>query len=165
MHEFAAPWSASLKILTTLSVATLCAVAWFGLTQNASSNPVGFAMTGILPLILLVAGAFFIIRGYTLNGRQLLVHRLGWTTRLDLSRLQSAEVDATAMKGSLRVFGNGGLFCFAGKFKNKKLGYYRVWVTNPANAVILRLPDRILVVSPTPVQRFVQCVEAIAKPV
>ncbi len=52
------------------------------------------------------------------------------------------------MKGSIRTFGNGGLFCFSGRFRNRKLGSYRAFATDPKLAVVLRFPDKIVVVTP-----------------
>jgi len=52
------------------------------------------------------------------------------------------------MKGSLRLFGNGGLFSSSGLFWNRRLGRYRAFATDPGNAVVLEFPDRTLVVTP-----------------
>lgn len=48
------------------------------------------------------------IRGYSLKGRTLIVHRLGWNKEIDLTNLSKAYVDHKAMKGSWRLLGNGG---------------------------------------------------------
>ena len=84
-------------------------------------------------------GALFSIRGYRLEGGVLLVQRLGWNSRIDLAGLQSAEADPAAMNGSIRTFGNGGFFCFAGAYWNRRLRSYRAFVTHPRHAVVLRL--------------------------
>jgi hypothetical protein len=67
-------------------------------------------------------------------------------------------LDSTAMKGSIRIFGNGGLFSFSGSFRNRKLGSYRAYVTDVKNAVVIKLPSGVLVVSPDSPDRFVDAV-------
>jgi hypothetical protein len=109
----------------------------------------------VAPLLLLGATAFFMIRGYRLTAQTLLVQRLGWQTALSLDDLQSAEVDPEAMRRSLRTFGNGGLFCVAGHFWNRKLGAYRAFATDPQRAVVLRFSNRTVVVTPDRPETFV----------
>jgi len=94
------------------------------------------------------------IRGYVLFDNTLIIERLGWQTKIDLSKLATAEVDPTAMAKSIRTFGNGGMFCFAGLFHNKTLGTYRAFATDMRKCVILRFPNRIIVVTPDEPQRF-----------
>lgn len=79
---------------------------------------------------------------------------------MDLTDLQSVEVDPRAMTKSIRLIGNGGLFCFAGLFKNKHLGKYRAFATNPRNAVVLRFSHRTVVVTPEEPESFAEAIEA-----
>lgn len=76
----------------------------------------------LFPLVIIAGGALFTIRGYTLTPDTILVHRLFWTTRLPLTGLQSVQFEPDAMRGSIRTFGNGGLFSFTGFFRNKDIG-------------------------------------------
>ena len=73
-------------------------------------------------LILIVA--LFQVRGYVLTSKQLIVKRLFWKNRVNLSSLVSAEFDSQAMSNSWRIFGNGGFFSITGLFWNQKLGIY-----------------------------------------
>jgi hypothetical protein len=59
------------------------------------------------------------------------------------------------MQGSIRTFGNGGLFGFIGLFRNKKLGRYRAFATDEKNAVVLRFATHTLVITPEQPQRAV----------
>jgi hypothetical protein len=115
----------------------------------------------LLPLLVLVGAAFFVIRGYTVSGQTLRIHRLGWDSTLDLQQLRSATVDPEAMRRSLRTFGNGGLFCFAGRFRSQKLGPYRAFATDPKRAVVLTFADRTVVVTPDDPAAFVAQLQAI----
>jgi len=59
------------------------------------------------------------------------------------------------MRGSLRLFGNGGLFAITGWFWNRKLGRYRAFATDPARAVVLRYATRRILLTPDDVQKFI----------
>jgi Bacterial PH domain len=152
--HFKAPWSTTLKLMTLLCCVICGGIALAGIlyfTGNPGSAK--WSMIGI-PLLILIGSAPFMVRGYTLEDRRLIIHRLGWTTHFDLSSLNSATPDPQAMARSIRLFGNGGLFSFCGLFHNRHLGNYRAFATAPQNSVVLRFPDRTLVVTPDDPQRF-----------
>jgi len=117
----------------------------------------------LLAIILLVALPPLIVaetfaarvRGYTLTEREIIVHRGLWDTRLTLAGLRSVKGDAEAMRGSARVFGNGGLFSITGRFWNRKLGWYRAFATDQSRAVVLRYADRTIVITPHDPQQFI----------
>jgi len=115
----------------------------------------GVFTTWLLPAV--VIGAIpFVILGYQITDDAILIRRLFWTTNLSRSGLKSAEVMPEAMKGSLRLFGNGGGFSFAGFYWNKTLGNYRAFVTNPKRPVVLRYSFKTIVVSPDNPEDFVK---------
>ncbi len=148
-NEFSAPWSTSLRLITLLSTGVLLSLPLFALVNNVGDMRFEFAIVIVLlPVTILVISAFFMIRGYEVRNNVLHIQRLGWRTTLDLVGLESAETDPEAMKGSIRLFGNGGLFCFAGKFRNKKLGSYRAFATDRKLAVVLKFRNKVVVVTP-----------------
>lgn len=162
--QFGAPWAASLKLMTVLLVALLLGIALIGLFGGGNANGLWLLTMVMVPLLILLAGIAFMIRGYDLETDTLRVYRLGWSTRLDLRGLRDAEVDPAAMMGSMRVFGNGGLFCFAGRFRNRQLGTYRAFATDPRQAVVLRLRDRTVVITPDDPEKFLDEVRKILSP-
>jgi hypothetical protein len=109
-----------------------------------------------LPLVVVVGAALFMVRGYVVTADEILVQRPLWSTRFERSRLQSATIDPDALRSSIRLFGNGGLFSFTGVFRSPKLGRYRAYVTDPARCVILRFADRVVVISPADPAAFVR---------
>ena len=96
------------------------------------------------------------IRGYTTTSDAILIHRMFWTTRLPLVGLRSVEYEPEAMRWSIRIFGNGGFFSFTGLFRNKQLGVYRAFVTDPRRTVVLRYADQSVVISPATPEEFVR---------
>lgn len=152
-QRFNAPWSRELGMMTALAMA-ICGGAFFIGIQMSSAHPwAKFSATGIL-LAVLAGGVLFMVRGYSLASHTLIVHRAGWATRLDLTSLISATPDSSAIDGSIRIFGNGGLFAFSGWFRNKRLGKYRAFGTDPRRCVVLRFPNRTVVVTPENPQQF-----------
>jgi PH (Pleckstrin Homology) domain-containing protein len=156
MKTYSAPWS---KLLagTTAFGTLVCVGAAVAVALNAKNEPGREAIVtaaAILPMFVVVISALFTIRGYTITADEILVQRLLWPTRFERARLQSASVDPEALRGSIRLFGNGGLFSFSGWFRSPKLGRYRAFVTDPARTVILRFADRIVVISPSDPDAF-----------
>ena len=153
--KFNAPWGKALKVMTGISVLIMAHIPVIGMLTGPREN-IGWILGMIVvPLLTLLIAAFFTIRGYVLTADTLLVQRLGWNTKLNLSGLRSAEADPRAMEKSIRTCGNGGLFCFAGLFRNKKLGSYRAFATDPRLAVVLRFDSRAVVVTPENPEHFV----------
>jgi hypothetical protein len=116
----------------------------------------GWGRYGILAIFLVAAT--FAIRGYSVRDGELLIHRLGWSTRFDLAGLSSVEVNPNATMGSIRALGIGGLFGFVGRFHNSILGSYKAYATNDANAVVLRFEGETIVVTPDAPAAFAQAV-------
>ncbi|HKI85305.1 MAG TPA: PH domain-containing protein [Thermoanaerobaculia bacterium] len=121
----------------------------------------------ILPLVVgssafvLVACALFTIRGYRLDATAIYVQRLLWETRIPLRGLTTAWASGDAMKGSIRLAGNGGAFSFSGLYRSKRLGRYRAFVTAPALSVVLELADKTVVITPDSPQRFLDRLAAL----
>ena len=151
MKNFKAPWSTSLIIISSL-VTFVCAGMAIGFILSGRGP---LALVAWVPLAIILGSALFTIRGYTLTPDAILIHRLFWTTRLPLIGLQSAKFEPDAMRGSIRTFGNGGLFSFTGFFRNKALGAYRAFVTDLHRTVVLRFPSRTVVVSPSTPEEFI----------
>ena len=106
---------------------------------------------------MLLSGALpFIVRGYTITGDTILVHRLLWDTKLPRAGLESATAEPDAKRRSIRTFGNGGAFSITGWYRNKRLGSYRAFVTDPRRAVVLRYANRRVVLSPDAPEDFVR---------
>lgn len=160
---FAAPMGMLVRVVTLmvgLFLLALSSVAIFGMDQKELWVRTLVAMTG--PSILGIS-ALFAVRGYELRMGSLIVRRPLWETIVPLEGLTEVEVNPEAMRGSLRLLGNGGLFAFAGWFRNRRLGMYRAFVSNPARSVVLRFPKRTVVVSPDRPEEFAAAIKALAR--
>jgi hypothetical protein len=156
---FGAPWGTPLKSMTAVSIAILTGIPLIGISSGPRENVGWILVMVVMPLAILIIAAFFAIRGYLLTPQTLFVQRLGWKSKIDLTDLASAEPDPDAMAKSIRTCGNGGIFCFAGFFHNRKLGSYRAFATDRKRSVILRFPGRTVVVTPDRPDEFVETIK------
>jgi hypothetical protein len=154
-RHFHAPWGRALLITSVAVTVILLAVSGFALWRTGDSRP-------LLWLSLLMLGAApFVVRGYQLQGRCLLIKRLFWSTKIPLDGLVSATSDSRAMRGSIRTFGNGGLYSISGWYWSRRLGAYRAFVTDMNRTVVLRFQNRTIVISPAEPDSFVAAVAEI----
>ncbi len=157
MKYFPAPWGWPLILISALATLTLAGISAFIATDAARHSGGPPLWVALLPLLALAFTAPFAIRGYTLMpGEFLLVHRLFWATTLPLAGLESASFEPQVLSRCLRVWGNGGLFAFSGFYWSRRTGFFRAFVTDLRETVVLRFPGRIIVVSPAPAEEFVQ---------
>lgn len=156
---FGAPFGRMLKLTTALALFVCFGIPLIGLfSYSEFPGPLLWSMM-LLPLLFVAGAAAFMIRGYSVTEGMLVIHRLGWNFHLELGSLISAEADPSALSGSIRLAGNGGLFAFCGWFRNQKLGVYRAFCTDTAHAVVLRFRDRTIVVTPDQPEKFVEAVK------
>jgi len=161
--EFSAPWSRSLRLTTAVSVAVLLGVTLAGLLLGPRQLLLWrLAMLGV-PLMVLLGALPFMVRGYVLTETHLEVRRLGWRTVLPLAGLVTVTGEPQGLRGSLRLFGNGGLFGISGWFWNRRIGRFRAYATDPERVVLLRYGDgKKVVVTPHDVQHFIVRARALA---
>jgi len=157
----AAPWPVLLKIVSLVSTLVLGGAAYVLHRTIPYGTQAPFAETfgtwiALVPPLILVGSALFIVTGYEVATEGLGIGRLLWTTHCDWLGLEAAWHDPAAMKGSLRIWGNGGLYSVTGFYRNRALGSYRAFVTDPKRAVVLRFTNRTLVVSPADPDAFLR---------
>lgn len=155
LREFyPAPSSRTLSLTTILGIVILLGGAGILFVAPDWRLELRFALAGLL-IAIVVFCWLFSVRGYAIRMGTLEIHRPLWVTSLSIRDLQSAEIDPHAMKGSIRLCGNGGLFVFSGLFWNSRLRSFRAWVTDLKGTVVLRFPRRTIVLSPLEPEQFV----------
>lgn len=155
MKRYSANWS-RLLIVVSASTTVLCIGTAIVLLQTGGAI---FRWMALLPVALLVGAALFTVRGYEVGGDGILVRRLFWSTRLPLEGLSSANYEPEAMRSSVRLMGNGGLFSFTGYYWSKRLGRFRAFVTDLRRTVVLRYVDRTMLLSPEEPDSFAKELE------
>ncbi len=159
--HFKAPWGTGLKWSSALVTLFALAIMLSGFPMQNYRFPTG-SWTPLLwqffPALVLVGSLPFIVRGYTITNGTLHVHRLLWVTKIPLTGLQSAEIIPDSLCGSLRTCGNGGLYSYTGRYWNKRLGHYRAFVNDWKRPVVLRWPNKTIVLSCEEPEAFVSAV-------
>ena len=153
--EFSASWGMPLKAMTGFFVVIFAFLVGVDFSRLGPPMPWARELLLGIPVLVGIVSAFYMVRGYSLQGTTLGIQRLGWVKTFNLTNLVSAQADPDALRASVRVFGNGGLFSFCGWYRNKKLGMYRAYVTDARHAVVLRFSDKTVVVTPDESERFV----------
>ncbi len=151
----AAPMSALIRGATVFTYALMIVIIGFGLFTGPRELAVWTLSMVIMPLGFMAIGPLFMVQGYTLERDRLRIQRLGWSSSVDLGDLRDFNIDSEAMKGGWRIYGNGGLFCFSGYFRSRKLGNFRPFVTDPKLSVVLRTARKTFIVSPEDPEGFV----------
>jgi hypothetical protein len=155
-REFSAPWGNLLKIMSMGITLLLIAIFGYIAFLNRASMLHVTILYIIFPVIVLSTCLLLTVRGYSISEDSLLIKRLFWSTEVSLESLKSVEIDPKAMTGSIKTFGNGGLYSFSGKFRSRKLGSFNAYVTDLKNCVVLKTADRTVVVSPGNPELFVE---------
>jgi hypothetical protein len=164
MQRFeAAPWATALKAVSALGTLILVGVAW---AASRSAPPSGLehhvgALVALLSPAVAVGAILFVVRGYEIDSIELRIERLLWTTGIPLPAVARVWADPKALRGSLRIFGNGGLYSITGLYWSRKLGRYRAFITDPKRTVVVLGAGRVLVVSPSEPALFVDRVRAL----
>ena len=151
---FKAPWGTFVIAVSALVSVLLVGLPIIFTILSPGSEPLMFVAL-YSPILILIVAMFFMIRGYVLSGDALFVRRLFWNSKIDLSGLTTVEFNPEAMSKSIRTFGNGGLFAICGFFRNKTLGSYRAFATDPKKSVVLKFPGKVIVVTPDRPEEFV----------
>lgn len=159
--SFSAPWGRKVILLTILTSSLLLvlpAVQFIILrASHARAMSIWVLLTMlVVPPAVLLGCAFFMIRGYTLDAGRLITRRLLWSNTMDLGDLEAVYHDPVATNSSRKIWGNDGLFAMSGLFQNETLGRYRALVTDPKRAVVLKFPNRTVVVTPDDPGKFIR---------
>lgn len=162
-QEFTAPPGRAVKILTpvTLGVVVLACAGMVVAARLAPKMPGWVLAIGLgMPVASLAVTWAFSVRGYRLEGSDtLLVLRPGRVTRLSWAGLSGAEARPDAFRSVSMKAGSAGFLGYLGWFRSRALGAFRAWVTDPDRSVLLRFPDRQIVVSPDDRAAFISAIE------
>jgi len=124
--HYSAPWCLAVKIITVLSL--------------------------VLLFVPSAYGAFFSKDA----ALELRAERLGWQNRFALAKWLSWRSTRKRCAARCGCAGAAGCLDFFGWFRNKKLGVYHAYGTDPKLAVIIKLSRRTIAVTPESPEQFVK---------
>jgi hypothetical protein len=157
-----APPGARVRLTTLLSAVVLFMVITVVVVSMArDSNPPprpAFGAIGAIPVAVVLIFFAGKVRRYRLAGGELRVEFLFRTVRFPLAGLVGATVDREAMRGAWKLYGNDGLGAVSGRYRSKRLGPFRAYLTDVEHAVVLRWSAGCVVISPQQHSYFVEAV-------
>ncbi|HPC95518.1 MAG TPA: PH domain-containing protein [Sedimentisphaerales bacterium] len=114
-----------------------------------------------LPAVMIAITVLFAPLGFTVDPVGVIVNRMGPNVYIRHEEIATIERIEPRQAGfSIRVLGSGGFFGHFGWFYSRPLGWFRCYVTDRRELVVIRLHDgRKLVLSPHPAEVFVEYVE------
>ncbi len=135
------------------------ALLYFNLTKlpEAAGNPeiiMTLILSSLLMLVIFAGSYLYHVTAYQLTATDLIILRPLVDKSIPLSQLIGVEVPSKKqMSYTMRIFGNGGVFGYFGKFRNDHFGKMTWFVTQRKNYLALRLANQqILIISPDDLQ-------------
>jgi hypothetical protein len=121
------------------------------------------AMVAAVSLVMVALAYAFSPRGYTVSEGAIVVRRLIGDVRFPLERVREARrADAGDLAGTIRLWGNGGMFGYYGLFRTSRLGRCWWYLTNRRNTVVVITEAKTALFSPDDVEGFLAAVRASA---
>jgi hypothetical protein len=77
---------------------------------------------------------------------------------IPLTDSSSIEPAPNGFKGSIRLFGVGGLFGYTGLYWSKSVGRFTAYVTNRGHSILIKSDSRQVMISPDDVEGFMLAV-------
>ncbi len=159
IHFAAAPWPRSLKLISALGTVLILAVgvgAYLAIpVPSGFTHYFGLGVALVMPAILIFS-ILFAVTGYAVEGGDLYVERLFFPSRIPLAGLSKVKFDPGACRGSIRLWGNAGLYSFTGWYRSRALGRYRLFATDLSRAVVLSRLRQVVVVTPADPHAFIE---------
>jgi hypothetical protein len=165
MTYYETTWDSRVWGWTLVVGALLLWVLWGLLKSSVLATPMRFGSQGVAATILvglLLITFSFSPRGYEVKDGVLAVKTFARAFRFDLRNVVAVERASSAevFGGGVRTFGVGGLFGYYGYFNSPKLGKFLAFATARERLVVIRLADRVIVVSPNRPDEFVANLKA-----
>lgn len=89
-------------------------------------------------LLTLVVSYGYSIKSYTVTSDELIIHRPIKDRVIKIEDITEIRiVDSTDMQGTIRTFGNGGLFGYYGKYYNSNIGNMTWYATQRKNRILI----------------------------
>ncbi len=159
--RFGARWDRSLRWTTWLAVLILAGVA-FAAFHSTRTVPAAwpFALL-VCAIIAATAGSSWLLAptGYELRPAALTVLRRLLPVSVPLEQIRAVDRLADgALAWAFRVWGNGGMFGWYGRFWNRSLGPFRLYATRRTNLVRIDTDRELFVLSPDDPDAFVAAV-------
>lgn len=163
--RFKASWGTATWIITLFTMVLIVTLAVLLIVAPRFGDHHAGGLEALIAagvLLIPAITALFVPLGYELNDEGLVVRRYGPDIRVPWREIASIEPRVWSLWKSLglRLFGDGGLFGFAGWFWTRDLRTMRVSATRLDTLVVIHRRDaRPLILSPDDREAFIAAVE------
>lgn len=161
MARYASPWDRSLKVTTGFLFALMIAVSAVVLALYRAvpgdEAPRVLLLTPALILAVMIVAWALSPTGFTVEAGVVRVERPVRPVEIPLREIREVRVlPDGAMGGVIKTFGSSGAFGHFGWFWSRRLGAFRMYATRSKRLVRIVAGERTFVLSPEPVDRFVE---------
>jgi len=150
-------------ILGVASVIGFSEIVWIKLPLSALLLSALF--TPVVAALVFVICYRMQITGYSLENGTLTIHRKGKPVSIPLAGLKNFEPVENPFKRSIRIWGNGGIFGYYGKYRrvgtDKRT--FKAYVTDTQNCVMLETAQGWVAISPRDRDAFLHALDALQK--
>ncbi|SRR6266545_4729843 len=157
MRRFGAPWDRPLLLSTVALLAVILFAAIGGTSAALRADLRGIALAVALFAAGLAIGAWALAPSeFEIGAGRLRILRNGWRPHVVLlADIRAVSpVEPNALRGSIRIFGTGGLFGYYGLFRSPSFGSYRLYATRGTGLVLVRTERRLYVLTPDAPRAF-----------
>ena len=157
--RYGAAWGLRIWLFTGAAIVVAVGVVIGVFLRSSNDDPKSYWARRVVPVILfgVIGGtSLWMIRRFEITNDAIVVRRGLWSNRIALSDIESAELDAHACRGAWKTCGNDGLFAMHGQFRSRRLGKFQAYVTQPRNAIVLRVAGDTIVISPDNPRNFLK---------
>lgn len=162
-QEFAAPWDRLLVGISLVAGPLLALLppivmrsAILRLPPDQTGYIVWLVACGLAGPVVTALTFAWAPRRYRVTPRAIVIQRWVGAVVIDRHTIRRVTaLDAADLKGSLRLWGSGGLFGYYGRYWNRRLGHFRLYATQRRELVVIEA-DRTYVVSPHAADAFIE---------
>ena len=161
MARYASPWDRSLKLTTGLLVVVFVGITAFALTLTRTvpfhGDPRVLMLAPVVFLAVLGISWALGPSGFTIEAGVVRVERPLRPIEIPLREIREVGVlPDDGLRGAMKTFGSSGAFGHIGWFWSRRLGAFRMYATRSRRLVRIVAGKRTFVLSPEPVDRFVE---------
>jgi hypothetical protein len=150
---FSATFDTATLVTSGIACAALTAISFF--THST--------ITSILVAAVIAISYLYSPREYVIEGAALLIRRWAGTVRIPLVSIrQLRAAGRDDFRGTVRLWGSGGMFGYYGTFRTTRLGKCTWYMTQRRQAVVLATAGRTVLVSPDDIPGFLAAVRRVA---
>jgi hypothetical protein len=152
---FQCSWDTTVISITLITTAILLAVIialfvkMIRYRKEKRNVPALFCLLGVLLFISAdIVSALFCPQKVSIENEAIRIHRIKGDIVIPVEKIEEIRLcNDSDTKNSKRTFGSGGAWGYLGKFNNRQLGNYQMYVTDLSKKILVKTTDENLIFS------------------